>query len=56
MVSEEETPMKDFELLIGEEIIKETGGDCWETPGSLKKQVPGSTYLPIGVSFLSGMV
>ena len=33
--------MKDFELLIGEEIIKETGGDCWETPGSLKKQVPG---------------
>ena len=41
MVSEEEAPMKDFELLIGEEIIKETGGDCWETPGSLKKQVPG---------------
>ena len=33
--------MKDFELLIGEEIIKETGGDCWETPGSLKKQDPG---------------
>ena len=33
--------MKDVELLIGEEIIKETGGDCWETPGSLKKQVPG---------------
>ena len=33
--------MKDVEFLIGEEIVKETGGDCWETPGSLKKQVPG---------------
>ena len=37
MVSEEEAPMKDVEFLIGEEIVKETGGDCWETPGSLKK-------------------
>lgn len=56
MVSEEEAPMKDVEFLIGEEIVKETGGDCWETPGSLKNRFQESTYLPIGVSFLSGMV
>ena len=33
--------MKNFELLPGEESVKETGGDCWEIPGSLRKQVPG---------------
>lgn len=33
--------MKNYELLPGEESVKEAGGDCWETPGSLRKQVPG---------------
>lgn len=33
--------MKDFDLLPGEECVKETGGDCWETPGTFRSQVPG---------------
>ncbi|MCH1951459.1 PH domain-containing protein [Enterocloster sp. OA13] len=33
--------MKNYELLPGEESVKEAGGDCWETPGSLRNQVPG---------------
>ena len=33
--------MKDFELLPGEEIIKETGGDCWQTPETFRSQIPG---------------
>lgn len=33
--------VNDLELLTGEEIIKTTGGDCWETPWMFKSQVPG---------------
>lgn len=33
--------MKNFELLPGEEPVKETGGDCWQTPEMFRSQVPG---------------
>lgn len=33
--------MKNFELLPGEESVKETGGDCWQTPETFRSQVPG---------------